>query len=126
MSRGMPAAVTAFTNCSDNLYIDPLVYPLSTNTESALATLEAIQRIMAAFPGVHTTCGLTNVSYGLPCRKLVNRSFLVSAITCGLDSVIMDPTDKQLSAALIAALAVNGKDEFCINYVTAFREGLLE
>ena len=110
----------------DNLYIDPLAYPLATNTQSAIATLEAIERIMKSFPGVHTTCGLTNVSYGLPSRKLINRTFLVAAITRGLDSAIMDPTDKQLYASLKAALSVNSKDDFCMEYITAFREGRLE
>jgi 5-methyltetrahydrofolate--homocysteine methyltransferase len=110
----------------DDLYIDPLVYPLSTNPESALATITAISRIMKAFPGVHTTCGLTNVSYGLPARKLVNRTFLVSAISYGLDSAILDPTDKYLYGALRAAQAVMGKDEFCIDFITAFREERLE
>jgi cobalamin-dependent methionine synthase I len=109
----------------DDLYIDPLVYPLSTNAESAMATLNAIEHIMNEFPNVHTTCGLTNVSYGLPNRKLVNRSFLVAAITRGLDSVIIDPTDKQLYAALKAGLMLAGKDEFCMEYITAFREGSL-
>jgi 5-methyltetrahydrofolate--homocysteine methyltransferase len=109
----------------DNLYIDPLVYPLATNDQSALATLNAIERIMREFPGVHTTCGLTNVSYGLPNRKLVNRTFLVAAIGRGLDSVILDPTDKQLFGALKAALMIAGKDEFCMEYIAGFREGRL-
>ena len=110
----------------DDLYIDPLVYPLATNDQSALATLDAIEKIMKQFPGVHTTCGLTNVSYGLPNRKLVNRTFLVAAIARGLDSAILDPTDKQLFGALKAALMIAGKDEFCMQYITAFREGRLE
>ncbi len=110
----------------DNLYIDPLVYPLATNDQSALATLGAIEKIMKEFPGVHTTCGLTNVSYGLPNRKLVNRTFLVAAITRGLDSAILDPTDKQLFGALKAALMISGKDEFCMEYITGFREGRFE
>jgi len=110
----------------DNLYIDPLVYPLATNDQSALATLDAIEQIMKQFPGVHTTCGLTNVSYGLPNRKLVNRTFLVSAIARGLDSAILDPTDRQLFGALKAALMIAGKDEFCIEYIAGFREGRLE
>jgi 5-methyltetrahydrofolate--homocysteine methyltransferase len=105
------------------LYIDPLVYPLATDHMSALATLEAIERIMKEFPGAHTTCGLTNVSYGLPNRNLVNRTFLVAAVVRGLDSVIADPTDKQLLEALTAALLITGKDEYCMNYITAFREG---
>ena len=68
------------------LYMDPLAFPVATNDRSVLATLNAIEQIMKEFPGVHTTCGLTNVSYGLPNRKLVNRTFLVAAIVRGLDS----------------------------------------
>jgi len=110
----------------DDLYIDPLVYPLATNDKSALATLYAIDQIMKQFPGVHTICGLTNVSYGLPNRRLVNRTFLVAAIGRGLDSVILDPTDKQLFGALKAALMITGKDEFCIQYISGFRGGRFE
>ena len=110
----------------DDLYIDPIVYPLATDHQSALATLDAIEQIMKQFPGVHTTCGLTNVSYGLPNRRLANRIFLVSAISRGLDCAIMDPTDKQLYGALKAALMIAGKDEFCMQYIAAFREGRLE
>lgn len=109
-----------------DLYIDPLVYPLATNDQSALATLDAIDQITKQFPGVHTTCGLTNVSYGLPNRKLVNRTFLVAAIARGLDSAILDPTDKQLFGTLKAALMIAGKDEFCMQYIAGFREGRFE
>jgi 5-methyltetrahydrofolate--homocysteine methyltransferase len=126
MAEQLVEKVTAAGIPLEDLYIDPLVYPISTNTQAVVATLQAIHRIMDAFPGVHTTCGLTNVSHGLPCRKLINRSFLIAAITYGLDSAIMDPTDQQLFAALMAALAVNGKDEYCMGFVTAFREGKLE
>ena len=110
----------------DDLYIDPLVYPLSTNPKSAGATLEAIGEIMRKFAGVHTICGLTNVSYGLPARKLINRAFLAAAITKGLDSAIIDPTDKLLYAMLKAATLVAGKDDYCMDYICAFREGRLE
>jgi len=109
----------------DDLYIDPLVYPLSSNPDSGLAVLEAIDGIMKEFPGVHTICGLTNVSYGLPSRKLINRTFLVAAITKGLDGVIMDPTDKEIFGALKAALTVVSKDEYCMEYIAAFRDGRL-
>jgi cobalamin-dependent methionine synthase I len=110
----------------EDLYIDPLVYPLGTNDQSALATLDAIEQIMKQFPGIHTICGLTNISYGLPNRRLVNRTFLVSAIARGLDSAILDPTDKQLFGALKAALMIAGKDEFCIKYIEGFRQGRFE
>jgi 5-methyltetrahydrofolate--homocysteine methyltransferase len=110
----------------DDIYIDPLVYPLSANPRSAQATLEAIGEITRKFPGVHTVCGLTNVSYGLPARKLVNRAFLAAAITQGLDTAIVDPTDKLLYAMLKAATLVAGKDNFCRDYIRAFREGRLK
>jgi len=110
----------------DDIYIDPLVYPLSTNPQSAAATLEAIRRIMADYSGVHTVCGLTNVSYGLPARKLINRAFLAAAIAMGLDSAIIDPTDKLLYAMLKASTMVAGKDDFCMEYIGAFREGRVE
>ncbi len=110
----------------DDLYIDPLVFPLSTNAKSAVATLDAIGEIMKQFSGVHTVCGLTNVSYGLPARKLLNRAFLAAAITKGVDSAIIDPTDKQLFAMLKAVELVAGKDEYCMDYIGAFRVGRIE
>ncbi|MBW1779965.1 MAG: dihydropteroate synthase [Deltaproteobacteria bacterium] len=109
----------------DSLYIDPLVYPLSTHPESAVATMEAIERIMKEFPGVHTICGLTNISFGLPKRKLINRTFLVAAMARGLDAVILDPTDTALFGTLRAALAVVAKDDYCMDYIAAFRQGRL-
>lgn len=110
----------------DDLYRDPLVYLVAATTESAPATLDAIEQIMKRFPGVHTTCGLTNISYGLPDRRLVNRTFLVAAVVRGLDSAIIDPTDKELYGALKAAVMVMGKDEFRMEYIRPFREGRLE
>lgn len=109
-----------------DIYIDPLVYPLSTNPQSARATLDAIGEITKTFPGAHTVCGLTNVSYGLPARKLINRAFLAAAVTMGLDSAIIDPTDTQLYAMLKAVTLVAGKDDFCMDYIGAFRQGRLE
>lgn len=126
MAGQLVEKVTAVGIPLEDLYIDPLVYPLATNQRSALTTLGAIERIMKEFVGVHTTCGLTNLSYGLPNRRLINRTFLTAAIARGLDSAIMDPTDKQLYGALRAAVMIAGKDEYCAQYIKAFREGHLE
>jgi cobalamin-dependent methionine synthase I len=109
----------------DRIFIDPLVFPLATDTGSGKATLDAISSIMTAYPGVHTICGLTNVSFGLPERKLINRTFLVSAIGMGLDAAIIDPTDEHLFAALKAGLLLNGQDGFAQKYIAAFRQGRL-
>ena len=126
MAEQLVKKVTAAGIPTEDLYIDPLVYPVATNSLSALATLNAIGQIMTQFPGVPSTCGLTNVSYGLPGRKLVNRTFLAAAIVRGLDCVIADPTDKLLFGTLRAALMIAGRDEYCIDYITGFREGRFE
>lgn len=110
----------------DDICIDPLVFPLSPDLRSANATLDAIGEIVKKFNGIHTICGLTNVSYALPARRLINRTFLAAAITKGLDSAILDPTDKLLYAMLKAAALIAGKDSFCMDYIRAFREGGLE
>lgn len=110
----------------EDLYIDPLVYPLATDYKSALVTLEAIREIMRQFHGVHTICGLANISHGLPLRKLVNQTFLIGAVVFGLDSVILDPTDRQLYGALNAAHMVAGRDEYCIEYIRSFREKIVK
>jgi 5-methyltetrahydrofolate corrinoid/iron sulfur protein methyltransferase len=126
MAGELVAKVTDAGVPLEDLYIDSLVYPLATNFQSALASLGAIEQIMKGFPGVHTTCGLTNVSYGLPARKLVNSTFLVAAIVRGLDSAILDPVDKRLYSTLRAALLIAGKDPNSVGYIRAFREQRIE
>ncbi|MFO7600048.1 MAG: methyltetrahydrofolate cobalamin methyltransferase, partial [Candidatus Desulfacyla sp.] len=126
MADKLVDVVTAEGISKEDLYIDALVYPLATNSLSAAATLEAIGNIMKTFHGVHTTCGLTNVSYGLPNRKLLNRTFLIAALSVGMDSAIMDPTDKGLYSSLKTMLTIMGKDDFCLEYLTAYRNGRLE
>ena len=109
----------------DDIYVDPLVFPLGTDSSSAQATIDAIGTIMQRFPGVHTICGLTNVSHGLPARKLINRTFLVGAMSRGMDAAIVDPTDQSLVSALYAARAVFGRDDYCMELIEAFRDGVV-
>lgn len=110
----------------DNIYLDPLVFPVSTNNEAGVYVLETIRHIHTNHPGVHTICGLSNVSYGLPVRKLLNRAFLVLCMGAGLDAVIADPTDQTLMALIHASEALLGRDEFCANYLMVSRQGKLE
>ena len=109
----------------DDIYIDPLVYPLATDTRSALSTLNAIEAIMRSFPGVHTICAISNVSFGLPLRRLLNRTFLVAAMFHGLGATILDPTDRELMASIVAAETLLGKDEYCLKYIEAYQKGTL-
>ncbi|MDZ4164548.1 MAG: methyltetrahydrofolate cobalamin methyltransferase [Smithellaceae bacterium] len=105
----------------ENIYVDPLVQPVSAGGTYGWEFLHAIREIMARFPGVHTICGLSNISYGLPVRKLLNRTFVVMAVAAGLDSVIIDPLDKQMMAGIISAETLTGRDSYCSSYLKAYR-----
>ncbi len=110
----------------ESIFTDPLVRPVSTNTQYGVDALRVMERIRAGHPRVHLICGLSNVSYGLPQRRLVNRAFAVMAVVKGLDAVIADPLDRRLMADILAAEALAGKDEFCMNYISAARAGRFE
>jgi 5-methyltetrahydrofolate--homocysteine methyltransferase len=107
----------------DDIYVDPLAFPLATDPLSGTAVLAAIREVMSRYPGVHTICGLTNVSHGLPARKLMNRTFLVAAISHGMDAVIADPTDAALMAGILAGEALLGRDEYCMEFIQGFQDG---
>lgn len=110
----------------DNIFVDPLVQPVSTKDDFGTEFLEAVERIMTTYKGVHTMCGLSNISYGLPIRKLLNQSFAVMAIDRGLDGLIINPLDRQMMANIIAAETIAGRDSYCANYLGAYRGGKLE
>jgi 5-methyltetrahydrofolate--homocysteine methyltransferase len=110
----------------EDVYFDPLVRPLGTDPNQSLVVLETIKTIMQKYSGVHTFCGLSNISFGLPLRSLLNRNFLVMAMLMGLDAVMIDPLDKKMMSDLRASLALLNKDQFCLEYIKAFREGKLE
>ena len=106
----------------DRVYVDPCVQPIGTDVAQGMEVISAVFRIMEGFPGVHTTCGLSNISFGLPNRNLVNRTFLSCMIVAGLDSAILDPTEEGMTEAVVTGEAIAGKDDFCMNYIRAMRE----
>jgi 5-methyltetrahydrofolate corrinoid/iron sulfur protein methyltransferase len=107
----------------DKLYIDPLVTAISTGTDSALITFETIRKIRLAYPHAHITSGLSNISFGMPLRPLINRTFMAMAVQAGLDSAIADPNDRGLIETMMAAEMLVGKDKYCQNFNRAFRGG---
>jgi Methionine synthase I, cobalamin-binding domain len=110
----------------DNIFVDPLVQPVATKDTFGVEFLEAVEKIMTTYNGVHTMCGLSNISYGLPVRKLLNQSFAVMAIDRGLDGLIINPLDRQMMANIIAAETIAGRDSYCTTYLGAYRGGKLE
>jgi len=109
----------------DNIYVDPLVQPVSVDTRMGNTVLGAIKAIMKEFPGVNTICGLSNISFGLPARRLINRTFLSLCILQGLSAAILDPTDGQLMANLLSARMILGKDEYCGDFIDAYQNGVI-
>ena len=107
----------------DNIYVDPLVQPISTDDTFGIEFLNAVEKIMTNFEGVHTMCGLSNISYGLPKRKFINRTFMTMAIAKGLDGAIVNPLDNAMMANIIASETLMGGDDYCMDYLKAFRAG---
>jgi 5-methyltetrahydrofolate--homocysteine methyltransferase len=109
----------------EKVYVDPLAMTIATNIQAGPIIFAAMRAIRAEFPQAHISCGLSNVSFGLPVRSLINRTFLVLALDAGMDTAIIDPNDRELQAAMIAAELVLGRDKHCLRYTRSYRAGLL-
>ena len=107
----------------EKIYLDPLIQPISTDMTKGVVAIESVRGIMQEYPGVHTVCGLSNVSYGLPQRKFLNRIFLSLLVAAGLDSVILDPLDDAIMAVLTGTLTLLGQDDYCMNYIKSVQAG---
>jgi len=107
----------------DRIFLDTLIRPLSTDISYGELALNLIRRFSSHFPEVHRVCGLSNISFGLPKRKLINQTFLVMAMASGLNAAILDPLDNLLMAQVKAAQALLAQDPFCMDYINFIRSG---
>ena len=110
----------------DDIYVDPLTFPIGTGSDVAVSMLDIIEKVVAEYPGVHIIAGLSNVSHGMPVRKILNQAMTVLCLGKGLDAGIIDPNDKYLMALIYATEALLGRDDFCMNYISKSREGAFE
>lgn len=110
----------------DKVYVDPLVMTIATVNDGAMIACDTMRAVHDKYPDVHFTMGLSNISFGLPARKQINRTFLTLAMQAGLDSAILDPMDQELRAAILTTELLLGKDKHCLNYVKASRTGLFD
>jgi len=109
----------------DDVFIDPLARAVAVENEQGAAFLDAVAGIKAALPGIHVICGLSNISFRMPARRLLNRTFVAMAMARGMDAAIVDPLDGGLMAAICAANVLLGQDEMCMGYIQAHRAGRL-
>lgn len=114
----------AALNISDaRLFFDPLVLPLCNDVNGVNMAMATLRAIKSAYPQAKTTLGLSNVSHGLPKRKLVNRAFAIAALVNGLDSAICDPTNAGLREAIVMGTLLAGKDRHCRSYTRRVKKG---
>lgn len=128
LAKGIPAG---------RLYVDVLVFPISVDSSFVVHCLDAFRSLRTKYgEDIHLTGGLSNVSFGLPCRKLINEVFMNLAVEAGADSGIVDPvandlhrvfmSDKTSKPYQLAQEMLIGRDRGCKNYLRAYRKGELE
>ena len=110
----------------ENIYVDPLVQPVSTNNDFGVEFMSAVEKIITTFKGIHTVCGLSNISFGLPNRPFMNQTFMSMAIARGLDGAIVNPLNQRMMANIVGAEMLAGKGDSCMEYLTAHRAGQFE
>ena len=121
----------------DDIFIDPLIFPIAVDSNYGNHVFEAIERIRADFGNdIHVAGGMSNVSFGIPKRSIVNDAFLHLAIEAGADAGIVDPVSTSAERAMnidvqsgpmkLAMDLLKGNDEYAMNYIAAFRAGELD
>lgn len=108
LERGIPA---------DKIFIDILAESVALDSNVGMTAIRTAQGIRMENTGIHLTCGLSNVSFGLPKRGAINAAFLTALICAGADSAIMDITSPKMQEALLAANLIAGLDEYCMDYI---------
>ena len=118
------AAKIADRASSEGIAADRLLFDALTTAacmgdggpDTTLNTLAAIKKHIKA----KTVLGVSNISFGLPCREELGSAFLTAALYAGLDAAIINPLSKRMMSAYRSYLALTGKDEFCLEYIEYF------
>ena len=118
------ALVSSGTKVQD-IYVDVLAQAVSAESRAVITVLDTIRKVKAAYSEVNTVLGMSNVSFGLPNRRLLNQNFAAMCLEAGLDAAIADPLDRKLMANILAADVLLGRDKYGMSYSLAFRAGKL-
>ena len=121
-ARKLIAILRENGSADQDIYIDIVVEAAATGWDAPQTALEAAQALRGEFPDVHLLVGLSNVSFGLPRRGVINETFLACAMARGVDAAIMDITNPSMKLHLRAAEMLFGQDEYCMEYLNAYRE----
>jgi len=123
ITRRMVEKAAKYGIAQDRIHIDPCVMALSTDNQSLLNFVAEIRAIRTLYPTIHVTGAISNISFGLPIRSLINRNALAFAIQAGMDSAVMDPMNRDMMGTIFATEALLGHDKHCRKYSKAYRAG---
>ncbi len=121
IAKRIAAAANAAGIPNEDIYIDCLTLTASAQQEGAVQTLEALTRCKKEL-GVRTVLGVSNISFGLPCRGYLNTTFLTMAMSAGLDLAIMNPNTPEMMAAVRAYRVLTSQDKQSTDYVAAYAD----
>ena len=110
---------------SEDIVVDPLVMPIGAIATAGRQVFHLVGRLRNEL-GVNTTCGASNVSFGLPNRAGINAAFLAMAIGAGMTSAITNPLEGEIRQAILAADVLTGRDPNCASWIRTYREPAAE
>lgn len=122
ITKSMVEKAQKYDITPDRIHVDPLVMALSADNKSVHNFIETLTAVKQLYPSIKVTSGLSNISFGMPLRKVINQHFLTIAIYAGMDSAIMDPCNRDIFTTLLATESLLGRDRFCRNFTNAYRK----
>ena len=121
IARRITEAALAAGIPREDIYIDCLTLTASAQQKDVLATVQALERCKKEL-GVRTVLGVSNISFGLPCRTYLNTTFLTMAMYAGLDLAIMNPSSEEMMAAVYAYNVLTNRDEQSTKYIERYAD----
>lgn len=121
MTKELVAKLLSLGFIEENIYADILIETTAVNQKAGIIALDTLKLIKSNLPKVQTTCGSSNISFGLPMRKHINCAYLAMLIYNGIDSAILDVNNKDILSTIYASELLIGKDEYCMNYIDFIR-----
>ena len=110
---------------SSDIVVDPLVMPIGALNSAGMQVIKLVRRLQEELK-VNTTCGASNVSFGLPNRNGINAAFLTMAIASGLTSAITNPLHESVMQSVLGADVMMGNDPNCVRWIKRYRQPVTE
>ncbi|MEL4105581.1 methyltetrahydrofolate cobalamin methyltransferase [Oscillospiraceae bacterium WX1] len=106
----------------DRIHIDPLITAISADNNSVINFADTVKEVKAMYPTIKITAAISNISFGMPLRKVLNQHFYALAAYIGLDSAVMDPCNRDLYTSMLVTETLLGRDRLCRKFTNAYRK----